>query len=454
MNQMKFDTRQKVVLVLLILAVIVLLWQGMQFYSNRSTVAPPLAQQTTNNNVGGPNMPGMPANNMAAPTDGAAVNPNSNAQSEYLRLVNEYQVAQMQRMIAEDNEAIAIARRNAAQAMQDTSKLVGGDPGAMTMDNSSPADQNTTDYSLVYTGQQGNGGWTATLKKDGRSYDVIMGGQLPDGSQVSSIDENGVLLMQGNNKKFITFSGVMQANTQASSKMETSGPILKSSQPLLPGQSNANSPQNLAQTTVTANAPSNPPINPSVNTNASPVNVAQSNIRQNPVAPSSATTTTSTTKPVAPTSVAASVPVKSAAIAATTSAAPAQTSAIMAKVDSLVGKFTSKTQPAPAAAKVPATSVAVAPINNYTVQLTEDKNLTSINNFIADHNLGKEAHYYTVYNKHGEKRYVLTYGAYPTADAAQAAMEKLSHTIKEEGTFVIAVDALTKKEKNTNVVKN
>lgn len=400
MNPMKFDTRQKTVLILLILAVMILIWQAMQFYSNRNTVAVTTGQ-TANNNA--PNISGVPANNMSASAEGAAVNPNSNAQSEYLRLVNEYQVAQLQRMIAEDNEAIAVARRNAAQAMQDTSKLVGGDPGALTMDNnSSSMDQNTSDYSLVYTGQQGNGDWTATLKKDGRTYDVITGGQLPDGSQVSAIDENGVLLIQGNNKKLITFSGIIQANTQISTKTETNGPVLKSSQPLLPPQSNANLPQKIVQTN---------------------------------------TATTAVVKPVVPTNVVVSNPVVKSPVSITKN-----DNSVMAEVNSLVDKIARKMDPAAAIAKTPVTPLApVVPVNNYTVQLMENKNLIGVNNFITEHNLGKEAHYYIVYNKQGEKRYVLTYGAYATSAAAETAMEKLANTIKEKGIFVVAMDTLTNK---------
>ena len=144
-----------------------------------------------------------------------AINPNE-MQVEYIRLFNEYQVAQLQRMIAENNEAIALAKRNAAQAMADTAKLFGN----AKANQSSAKDLNKKEssligYELIFTTQQHDGDWIATLKKNGQTYDVHVDKKLPDGSKVVSIDEASVLLSKDNgaSKELITFSGEMKMSS-------------------------------------------------------------------------------------------------------------------------------------------------------------------------------------------------------------------------------------------------
>lgn len=140
------------------------------------------------------------------------LNPEIMARTEYMRLFNEYQVAQLQRMIAENNEAIAMAKRNAAQAVSDMAKLLTGVPQSSKMTNNGIA---TLGYELIFTSQQNDGRWTATLKKHGQSYNIIAGQRLADGSKVVSIDENSVLLTKdsGLSKELITFSGEMKMST-------------------------------------------------------------------------------------------------------------------------------------------------------------------------------------------------------------------------------------------------
>lgn len=128
------------------------------------------------------------------------------------RLYQEYQIAQLQRLIAENNEAIALAKRNAAQATAETLKLLGNLSSA-TQPTSAPKklEPATNGYELIFTGPQDDGNWKATLKKNDKTYDVAIGKQLPDGAKVISIDDTSVLLSRDNgaSKELITFSGEM-----------------------------------------------------------------------------------------------------------------------------------------------------------------------------------------------------------------------------------------------------
>jgi|GEM_PF-3469575 len=230
MNFAKPDQkRQKIVAILLAIVGIILVWQLYELFAGNKTV-PKAAAPMATTAMRQPAMAVTPAataeqlaQNATAPGGdaSAAVNP-SNNQSAYLRLVNEYQMAQLQRMIAEDNEAIAIAKQNAAKASSETAKLMGGSSLMSTANNTQT---NSNDYQLVYTGQQADNSWSATLKKNGQNLDVLVGSQLPDGSRVLSIDDNGVLLQQGTIKKLVTFSGVTQTNTQPGAENKQPQPV-------------------------------------------------------------------------------------------------------------------------------------------------------------------------------------------------------------------------------------
>lgn len=257
MSEIKI-TKRNLITGILVLVVVLFVWQVYELFWGanlpqdisrpQSVAAPekPLASTTilpatastlsgaqAANAAANGQLPPPPVNTASDDNSGSAgVDPNSDAQTEYLKLVNQYQMAQLQRMIAEDNEAIAVARRNAAQAMSDTTKLAGDGsvPISATSDSSG-----VSGYELVYTGQQNDGSWTATLKKDGQTFDVDAGKLMPDGSQVISVDENGVLISQNNGavKKLVTFSGevVLGASSSGNNTANIDQSLVKSTPP-------------------------------------------------------------------------------------------------------------------------------------------------------------------------------------------------------------------------------
>lgn len=116
-------------------------------------------------------------------------------------LYQEYLTAQIQRLIAENNEAIALAKRNAAQAMKETLAIT------TPIINSNKSSHSCFGYELVFTGQQSSGALTASLKRNGKILDVKLGDVIPDGVKVVRIDEAGVSLQRGNIKDLLTFNG-------------------------------------------------------------------------------------------------------------------------------------------------------------------------------------------------------------------------------------------------------
>jgi|GEM_PF-3912671 len=126
----------------------------------------------------------------------------------YLKLITEYQIAQMKRMIAKDHEAIAIANRNTAKAMIETSKLTGGKfSGTGVMGMESTDEVPVSAYQLLYTGQRGKR-WDATVKFEGRHYDLHEGEGLPDGAKLVSIQDDKVMFEKDNTQILLTFSNM------------------------------------------------------------------------------------------------------------------------------------------------------------------------------------------------------------------------------------------------------
>jgi septal ring-binding cell division protein DamX len=192
----KLDNRHKILLCLLGLFLIISVWQAYTLSKNRS-----MSHNKSNS---------VELNRQANFLNNTASN-QPLSKTEYSQLVRQYQVAQIQRLIAENYAAIAQARESTMRSMVQTAYLQDEDKGKTSSTaTDAPVLDVTQPYSLIYTGQDQNGTWAATLKKGNQTFDVRIGSQLPDGSTVSSIDVDGVMLVNANQKKMVTFSGVIQ----------------------------------------------------------------------------------------------------------------------------------------------------------------------------------------------------------------------------------------------------
>jgi septal ring-binding cell division protein DamX len=118
-------------------------------------------------------------------------------QAAYLQLVNQYQLLKMQRMVVDEQAAIAQAKQQIAKEGIDVSL-----PTVATDSSGS----NSSDYKLMYIDHQNNQ-WAATLSKMGQYFEVTPGMQLLDGTQVLAITQQGVTLKEGSQKLFLNFFG-------------------------------------------------------------------------------------------------------------------------------------------------------------------------------------------------------------------------------------------------------
>jgi septal ring-binding cell division protein DamX len=398
---MNLDKRQKVILGLILLALMVLIWQIYKLAGGNNTM-PQAAPAVTTAATVVKTSSTMPAAASAVRTNAietaamlsnaAATAPGVNSasdsmaanQQKYLELVNEYQMSEIQRMIAEDQASIAQSRYNAAEALSKISELSGG---TVNLNDLAGANNQTNpnDYELIYTGED-NGQWTATLKKNGQFNDVTAGSVLPDGAKVLTVDDNGVLLQVGTAKMLVTFNGVTPFNTDSNSSSITPPspqPSQKGLQ-LLPNKNIA-----APASAVTAHVPKVVAQNSAVKANLAPVTVA----------------TPSAQSPD-------SVPLKQPNLAA--------------------AKIVASGNSAPITAH---TGFMEMNKNDYTIQIVADDQINSVNNFIATNGLQTNATTLKTM-RNGKPWYIAVYGDYSSSATASDAIAKLPNHLHSEKPFV------------------
>lgn len=211
---MNMDKRQKIIAGFLVLAVVVLAWQVYDLLGDGSGSVP-----VSIGTVSSVKQTDNPAQVMKSKSIEPAQPQVSADQQQYMKLVNEYQMLQMQNMIAQTQASIAKARAETAESIAKLDDLSGSDANIVDLGLSSSNTTTAGNYELIYTGQE-NGQWTATLKKGGQFNDVTTGSVLPDGTKIISVDDNGVVLVQDKIKKLLTFNGMttIAAQTPAAPK--------------------------------------------------------------------------------------------------------------------------------------------------------------------------------------------------------------------------------------------
>lgn len=145
-------------------------------------------------------------------------------QREYLRLVNQFQIAQLQERLEQANASIAASKLKSAITASEVQKLndelkqrqQAANRSDLIPESGSNASSNaglnnvalqkvqaTSSFQLMYVGKQ-KGTWVAMLKDNDSVYEVKVGTRLPDGFTVISIDTRGVVLTNEGMKRYIT----------------------------------------------------------------------------------------------------------------------------------------------------------------------------------------------------------------------------------------------------------
>ena len=144
------------------------------------------------------------------PEERALIAKSQEIQGQYLELVNQYQLKQMQQKLDAADAAIAASvlqtatTRLQTQQLQEQMKDQKSGPSITSADNTTdgkPAAAPISNIEVSYVGQK-RGNWMAMLNLDGNFFEVRMGTQLPDGAVVDLINEKGVVLEKNSEKKY------------------------------------------------------------------------------------------------------------------------------------------------------------------------------------------------------------------------------------------------------------
>lgn len=130
-------------------------------------------------------------------------------QQQYLQLVNQYQLMEMQNKVATSQSTLIKTQLETAKSEQQATKLGLLLPGQQ---GPSDADKSLSGVSLVYVGQK-NGVWSAVLNLRGQYVTVKMGSHLPDDSVVSTINDNGIVLYKDGERRTLTVATAVESTS-------------------------------------------------------------------------------------------------------------------------------------------------------------------------------------------------------------------------------------------------
>ncbi len=386
---MKLDKRQKFICGLVLVAVVILIWQLYSLFGGESSpistvpktqtitslkeaASPTQVMQTTTQSPG----------KKAQLENPAATSEISEGQQQYLALVNEYQLVEIQRLIAQDQAAIASARASMAESLAKINQSGAGDAGSAGALASSivAAGNQPGDYELIYTGQD-NGEWSATLKRNGQFNDVTAGSILPDGDKVLSVDDNGVLIQEGNIKKLVTFNGVTPVSDKPQSDQSSAAPEAAALQTQF----------------------QKPPVSPK----AKPVEI---------IKPAEIKKAVKSQPPT----VALPAPV-------------AEKPAVLPKV------VATNVMPAVADKTESNFDISHANKKNYIIQIISDGDFKAVNKYVAQNGLKNKAKVLKVW-RHEKPWYIAVIGDYTNSAVASRAIQNLPDAVQDQGPFVRRIE--------------
>jgi hypothetical protein len=126
-------------------------------------------------------------------------------QQQYLQLVNQYQLMEMQNKVATSQSTLIKTQLETAKSEQQATKLGLLLPGQ----GSGDGDKSLSGVILVYVGQK-SGVWSAVLNLSGQYVTVKVGSHLPDDSVVSTINDNGIVLYKDGQRRTLTVATVVE----------------------------------------------------------------------------------------------------------------------------------------------------------------------------------------------------------------------------------------------------
>jgi hypothetical protein len=161
-------------------------------------------------------------------------------QQQYLQLVNQYQLTEMQNKVATSQSSLIKTQIDTAKSEQQATKL-----GIVLPGQEEEGDQSLRGVTVVYVGKKNNQ-WSAVLNLRGKYMTVKLGSRLPDNSLISQINDNGIVLYKDGERRTLIVPMVVDQDdssddeTTSNSDTSTSSKVTSSDNS---DQSNDNSDQ-------------------------------------------------------------------------------------------------------------------------------------------------------------------------------------------------------------------
>lgn len=223
---MTLTTRQKLLIPVLIIILAFLAWEIFSTVKESNFMGVASQPSAVLQKPDVPAAPkAMPFNQMetAEAAKPAKLNPE---QLAYVELISRYKRLQMEKLIADNSQAIAQAKLKTAEADQ---KLAGISGKALNLPMQATAEPRAI-YKLVYTGKL-QGHWTATLRRGSELIDISVGNRLADGSTVVAINGSEVVLSNGVSHQTIGFNGLIQSVAHGKKSEKSTPPQLAETKP-------------------------------------------------------------------------------------------------------------------------------------------------------------------------------------------------------------------------------
>lgn len=202
---MKLDTRQKIFIPLIIIAFIYIGWQIYEmFYASPTktisapeTMIKPVAPEPVK-------LPEVGANQTPQKGKIQELAPGSaTGQSvAYQHLMKTYQELEAERMLLQEEMAIAETKQKIAQLQTKLNQMPGVKTTAISPQPKKPV------YKLIFIDHQDGQRWSAALSDNNNVFrEVVVGSTLSDGSKVTAIDNSGVTIKKDEQLTRLTFFG-------------------------------------------------------------------------------------------------------------------------------------------------------------------------------------------------------------------------------------------------------
>lgn len=216
----EMDTKKKIKLGIVVVVIIIIIFEIPGFFSSGSSgssITPQTAQPIVVKKI----VPSVRPKEIVVDHVSPAISALEKNQKDYVKALNTLQMLQVQDKIATLQQSISQANLAKQQTEQQLNTLSSPapqqsvpltsyakaliNPGSPVTNNTAPSSDN---YKLLYLSND-SGNWQAVIGNNGRMYNVNLNTALPDGSVVTKITSDHVILNNNGQERMLSLTPLM-----------------------------------------------------------------------------------------------------------------------------------------------------------------------------------------------------------------------------------------------------